>query len=239
MNANKLANFIKDNESLLLNLHVKYNCLMADNIILAELQNVEDQTLTLGNISSCIPGIYRNRNHYIVEQFGNLFYAYIEVDSACIKTIIPLLQKYDCKFNTSYSYNCRFNPSYSCNYYAIEFKIPRTVAFQTINLLGNRLFSLNGNILYKNGDIYWTIENDGFTQCLDSGQAIPFKSVKCKPGISKLELHKFYITVSGNSIILPLNMEIAMFSLLYDRITLIPPTAKIGDVYEIVEFIDK
>lgn len=229
MNANKLANFIKDNESLLLNLYVKYNCLMADNIILAELQNVEDQTLNLGNISSCIPGIYQNRNHYIIEQFGNRFYAYIEVDSACIKAIIPLLQKYD----------CRFNPSYSCNYYAIEFKIPRTVAFQTINLPGNRLFSLNGNILYKNGDIYWVIENDGFTQCLDSGQAIPFKSVNCKPSISKLELHKFYITVSSNSIVLPLNMEIVMFSLIYDRITLIPPTAKIGDVYEIVEFIDK
>lgn len=227
MNANKLVNFIKDNESLLLNLYVKHNCLMFDGIIYAHLKNVEDQTLTIGNINSCIPGIYRNRNHYIVEQFGNLFYAYIE--NGIIETISPLLQKYDCRFNTSYPYNC----------YAIEFKIPRTVAFQTINLLGNRLFSFNGNILYKNGDIYWAIENDGFTQCLDSGQAIPFKSVKCKPGISKLELHKFYITVSGNSIVLPLNMETVMFSLLYDRITLVPPTAKIGDVYEIVQFIDK
>ena len=229
MNANKLVNFIKDNESLLLNLYVKYNCLMADNIILAELQNVEDQTLNLGNISSCIPGIYENRNHYIIEQFGNLFYVYIEIDSACVKAIIPLLQKYDCRFNTSYSYNC----------YAIEFKIPRTVEFQTINLLGNRLFSLNDDILYKNGDIYWTIEKDGFTQCLDSGQATLYRKVNCKPGISKLRRNKFYITVSGNSIVLPLNMEIAMFSLIYDRITLIPPTAKIGDVYEIVEFIDK
>lgn len=231
MNANKLVNFIKDNESLLLNLHVKYNRLMADDIILAKLQNVKDQTLNLGNISSCIPGIYKNRNHYIIEQFGNLFYAYIEVDSACIKAIIPLLQKYNCRFNPSYSYNC----------YAIEFKIPRTVAFRTINLPGNRLFSLNDNdnIAYKNGDIYWLIENDGFTQCLDSGQAIPFKSVKCKSSISKLELHKFYITVSGNSIVLPLNMGIVMFSLIDDRITLVPPTAKIEDVYEIVEFIDK
>lgn len=227
MNANKLANFIKDNESLLLNLYVKYNCLMADNIIYAHLKNVEDQTLTIGNISSCIPGIYRNRNHYIIEQFGNLFYAYIE--NGIIENVIPLLQKYDCEFNPSYTYNC----------YAIEFKIPRTVAFQTINLLGNRLFSLNGNILYKNGDIYWVIENDGFTKCLDSGQAIPFKSVKCKPNISELNRHKLYITVSGNSIVLPLNMETVMFSLIYDRITLIPPTAKIGDVYEIVEFIDK
>lgn len=239
MNANKLANFIKDNEGLLLNLYVKSNCLMADNIILTKLQNVEDQTLTLGNISSCIPGIYRNRNHYIVEQFGNLFYAYFEVDSACIKAIIPLLQKYNCRFNSSYSYNCRFNPSYSYNCYAIEFKIPRTVAFQTINLLGNRLFSHNGNILYKNGDIYWAIENDGFTKCLVLGQAIPFKSVKCEPNISELNQHKLYITVSGNSIILPLNMETVMFSLIYDRITLVPPTAKIGDVYEIVEFIHK
>lgn len=59
MNANKLVNFIKDNESLLLNLHVKYNRLMADDIILAKLQNVKDQTLNLGNISSCIPGIYQ------------------------------------------------------------------------------------------------------------------------------------------------------------------------------------
>lgn len=67
MNPNKLANFIKDNESLLLNLHVKYNRLMADDIILAKLQNVKDQTLNLGNISSCIPGIYKNRNHYIIE----------------------------------------------------------------------------------------------------------------------------------------------------------------------------
>ena len=230
MNANKLVNFIKDNENLLLNLHVKYNCLMADNIILAELQNVEDQTLNLGNISSCIPGIYENRNHYIVEQFGNLFYAYIEVDSACIKVIIPLLQKYNCRFNPLYSYNC----------YAIEFKIPRTVSFKTIKLPDNKLFTLNGRyIVYKNGNMYWAIENDGFTKCLDSGQAIPFKSVKCKSSISKLELHKFYITVSGNSIVLPLNMETVMFSLIYDRITLIPPTAKIGDVYEIVEFIDK
>ena len=229
MNANKLVNFIKDNESLLLNLYVKYNCLMADNIILAELQNVEDQTLNLGNISSCIPGIYENRNHYIIEQFGNLFYAYIEVDSACIKAIIPLLQKYDCKFNTSYSYNC----------YAIEFKIPRTVAFRTIDLPGNRLFSLNDDILYKNGDIYWVIENDGFAQCLDSGQATLCRKVNCKPGISKLRRNKLYITVSGNSIVLPLNMEIAMFSLIDDRITLIPPTAKIEDVYEIVQFIYK
>lgn len=231
MNANELANFIKDNEGLLLNLHVKYNRLMADDIILAKLQNVKDQTLNLGNISSCIPGIYENRNHYIIEQFGNLFYAYIEVDSACIKAIIPLLQKYDCRFNTSYPYNC----------YAIEFKIPRTVAFRTIDLPGNRLFSLNGhdNIAYKNGDIYWLIENDGFVQCLNFGQAIPYRKVKCKPGISKLCQHKLYITVSGNSIVLPLNMEIVMFSLIDDRITLMPPTAKIEDVYEIVQFIHK
>ena len=231
MNANKLANFIKDNEGLLLNLYVKYNRLMADDIILAKLQNVKDQTLNLGNISSCIPGIYKNRNHYIVEQFGNLFYAYIEVDSACIKAIIPLLQKYDCRFNTSYSYNC----------YAIEFKIPRTVAFRTIDLPGNILFSLNGNdnIAYKNGDIYWLIENDGFVQCLNLGQAIPYRKVNCEPGISKLCQHKLYITVSGNSIILPLNMEIVMFSLIDDRITLIPPTTKIEDVYEIVQFIHK
>ena len=231
MNANKLVNFIKDNESLLLNLHVKYNRLMADDIILAKLQNVKDQTLNLGNISSCIPGIYKNRNHYIIEQFGNLFYAYIEVDSACIKAIIPLLQKYDCRFNTSYSYNC----------YAIEFKIPRTVAFRTIDLPGNRLFSLNDNdnIAYKNGDIYWLIENDGFVQCLNLGQAIPYRKVNCKPGISKLRRNKLYITVSGNSIVLPLNMEIVMFSLIDDRITLIPPTAKIEDVYEIVQFIHK
>lgn len=231
MNANKLVNFIKDNEGLLLNLHVKYNRLMADDIILAKLQNVKDQTLNLGNISSCIPGIYKNRNHYIIEQFGNLFYAYIEVDSACIKAIIPLLQKYDCRFNTSYSYNC----------YAIEFKIPRTVAFRTIDLPGNRLFSLNGhdNIAYKNGDIYWLIENDGFVQCLNLGQAIPYRKVNCEPGISKLCQHKLYITVSGNSILLPLNMEIVMFSLIDDRITLIPPTTKIEDVYEIVQFIHK
>lgn len=233
MNANKLVNFIKDNESLLLNLYVKYNCLMADNIILAELQNVEDQTLNLGNISSCIPGIYENRNHYIIEQFGNLFYAYIEVDSACIKAIIPLLYEYDCRFNPSYSYNC----------YAIEFKIPRTVAFQTINLLGNRLFSLNDdihdNIAYKNGDIYWVIENDVFAQCLNLGQAIPYRKVNCKPGISKLRRNKLYVTVSGNSIVLPLNMETVMFSLIDDRITLIPPTTKIEDVYEIVQFIHK
>lgn len=103
----------------------------------------------------------------------------------------------------------------------------------------NKLFTLNGNIVYKNGDIYWVIENDGFTQCLDSGQAIPFKSVKCKPSISKLCRHKFYITVSRNSIVLPLNMEIVMFSLIDDRITLMPPTAKIEDVYEIVQFIHK
>ena len=187
MNANKLVNFIKDNESLLLNLHVKYNCLMADNIILTELQNVEDQTLNLGNISSCIPGIYENRNHYIIEQFGNLFYAYIEVDSACIKAIIPLLQKYGCRFNTSYSYNC----------YAIEFKIPRTVAFRTIDLPGNRLFSLNDDILYKNGDIYWVIENDGFAQYLDSGQATLCRKVNCKPGISKLRRNKLDSSVPG------------------------------------------
>lgn len=231
MNPNKLANFIKDNESLLLNLHVKYNRLMADDIILAKLQNVKDQTLNLGNISSCIPGIYKNRNHYIIEQFGNLFYAYIEVDSACIKAIIPLLQKYD----------CRFNPSYSYNYYAIEFKIPRTVSFKTIKLPDNKLFSLNGhdNIAYKNGDIYWLIENDGFVQCLNLGQAIPYRKVNCEPGISKLCQHKLYITVSGNSIVLPLNMEIVMFSLIDDRITLIPPTSKIEDVYEIAQFIHK
>lgn len=229
MNANKLANFIKDNEGLLLNLHVKYNRLMADDIILAKLQNVKDQTLNLGNISSCIPGIYENRNHYIIEQFGNLFYAYIEVDSACIKAIIPLLQKYNCQFNPLYSYNC----------YAIEFKIPRTVAFQTINLPGNRLFSLNDNIIYKNGDIYWVIENDGFAQCLDSGQATLCRKVNCKQNISELNRHKLYITVSGNSIALPLNMEIVMFSLIDDRITLIPPTTKIEDVYEIVQFIHK
>lgn len=231
MNANKLANFIKDNEGLLLNLHVKYNRLMADDIILAKLQNVKDQTLNLGNISSCIPGIYKNRNHYIIEQFGNLFYAYIEVDSACIKAIIPLLQKYNCRFNSLYSYNC----------YAIEFKIPRTVAFRTIDLPGNRLFSLNGNdnITYKNGDIYWLIENDGFVKCLNLGQAIPYRKVNCEPGISKLRQHKLYITVSGNSIVLPLNMEIVMFSLIDDRITLIPPTTKIEDVYEIVQFIHK
>lgn len=228
MNSNKLANFIKDNEDLLLNLYVKYNCLMTDGLIFTKLQNVEDQTLTISNISNYIPGIYQNRNHYIVEQFGNLFYAYLEY--GVIKAIIPLLQKYD----------CQFNPSYSCNYYAIEFKISRTVSFKTIKLLDNKLFTLNDRyIVYKNGGMYWTIENDGFTQCLESEYLIPCNTIKCKPNISKLERHKLYITASENSIVLPLNLETAMFSLIDDRITLLPSTTKIEDVYEIVEFIDK